>query len=304
MDYVLNMEHVSKSYGEKRVLQDVSLHLKRGKIYGLVGSNGSGKTTIIKIILGVSSRDSGELRLFGNSCPRQELYRVGSLIESPALFNDLTGSQNLKYYSIQRGFSHPFEINQLLSLVGLANYRNVKVKKYSLGMRQRLSIALAMLGKPELLILDEPINSIDPQGIVEIRQLLRRLVEDLQVTILISSHILEELSQLADYFTILEKGSIIKEISAAELAISIGKYIAIETSDVARCCAVLETEMGIFNYCSKEQGTVYVYEEQQRAAKINKTLIEHGVEVSAFYIYRESIEDIYMRLLETGGQHV
>ena len=301
MDKVLSVQHVSKSFSNKIVLHDISLDLHRGEIYGLVGRNGSGKTTLIKIITGVTAMDSGQLCLFDNPNARQERYRLGSLIESPALFDNLTGRQNLEYFRRQRGFVDPLEVTNLLAQVGLANYIDVKVKKYSLGMRQRLSIALAMLGKPDILILDEPINGIDPSGIVEMRILLRELVEKYQISILISSHILEELSQLAHRFGILDKGMIVDEVTREQLVNAVGKYLVVETTDSAHCCAIIEQEFGIFNYNVVDRKTIHIHEAIERAAEINRVLITKGAEVSAFYCHRESLEDYYMRILECEG---
>lgn len=220
MGNIISIRNLNKKYGKKSVLDNLSMNLKKGDIYGLVGKNGAGKTTLIRIILSLANYDSGEIELFGKLDEKEKLCdhkRIGNIIETPSFYSFLTAKQNLEYYKIQRGIVGEKSIDEILEMVGLGDVGNKKFKKFSLGMKQRLGLALALLGEPELLILDEPTNGMDPMGIKEVREVLINLNKKNGVTILVSSHILGELSQLANCYGFLKDGKIIEEISSEEL---------------------------------------------------------------------------------------
>ena len=226
MDYVIETRELTKRYGQHAAADAVSLHVKRGEIYGFIGRNGAGKTTCMKMICGLTTPTSGGIRLFGKS--EQESgplrSRIGSLIEEPGLYYEMTAYENLKCRCLMTGIDEKGYIDSLLELVGLSYARNRKAKAFSLGMRQRLGIALALTGNPEILVLDEPINGLDPQGIAEMRQLFVRLKEEKHLAIMISSHILEELAKLADTFGIIHDGRLLQEISREQLMEECSSY--------------------------------------------------------------------------------
>lgn len=231
---VLQTEKLKKSFGKQTVLSDVNLNLEKGKIYGLIGKNGAGKTTLMRLICNLSFPSSGKIELFGKKIGKEytkNLSKIGVLIEYPSLFGKMSSKQNLKINRIIRGLKNTDSDDELLKSVGLGNVGKKKVKDFSLGMRQRLGIAIAMQSKPEFLILDEPVNGLDPVGVVEIRNLIKMLSEKYGMTILISSHNLPELYQTATDYIIMDSGVIKKEISQSELETKCQKYIELECDD-------------------------------------------------------------------------
>ena len=240
MAYVLETQELTKVYGEKAAISSVSLHVPEGKIYGLIGRNGAGKTTVMRIISGLSNATSGTYTLFGkNGAERGQLMReVGVLIENPGLYPRFSGYENLKIKCLARGIRSAEYVNGLLELVGL---QSADAKKpagaYSLGMRQRLGIALAMVGDPKIMVLDEPINGLDPQGIVDVRETVERLRDEKGVTIMISSHILDELAKVADVFGIINDGTLLDEFTADELHQRSGQFVSIRAEDPAAAMA-------------------------------------------------------------------
>lgn len=244
MDYILKAEALTKIYGHHKALDNFSMHIPQGAIYGLVGKNGAGKTTLLRLICGLQEATSGDYTLFGISNRKHEILNarkeMGAVIETPAIYLDMSATGNLKEQYRVLGIRAFDTIPQLLKMVGLENTGWKKAKNFSLGMRQRLGIAVALVGNPRFLVLDEPINGLDPQGIIEIRQLLLNLNQKYGITILISSHILDELSRLATHYGFIDNGKMIKEISASDLENSLHKSVRIEVTNGNALAAVLE----------------------------------------------------------------
>ena len=235
MDYVLKANALTKIYGHHKALDNFSMHIPQGAIYGLVGKNGAGKTTLLRLICGLQEATSGEYTLYGISSRKHEILdarkEMGAVIETPAIYLDMSATGNLKEQYRVLGIRTFDTIPQLLKMVGLENTGWKKAKNFSLGMRQRLGIAIALVGNPRFLVLDEPINGLDPQGIIEMRQLLLNLNQKYGITILVSSHILDELSRLATHYGFIDNGKMVKEISASDLENSFRKSVRIEVTD-------------------------------------------------------------------------
>lgn len=259
---ILTTRNLTKKYNNIAALSDINMELKQGEIYGLVGKNGAGKTTLLRVITGQAYATAGEISLFGmtsNDGLSKERKRIGAIIETPSFYPYMTAMQNLEYYRIQRGIPGKQCVNQALSEVGLSGVGNKKYKNFSLGMKQRLGLALALMNKPELLLLDEPINGLDPFGIVEIRNLLLKLNREKNITILISSHILTELSNLVTYYGFINDGRLIKQISNEELAKECNKYLELKVTDSEKMTALLETELGYTSYKVTPDNTIHIF---------------------------------------------
>lgn len=240
MEYVLETKGLTKTYGEATVVNGVNMHVRKGDIYGFIGKNGAGKTTLMKMVCGLTKPSSGEFSLFGTKNPDEGRKKIGSLIENPALFPHMTVKENLAYYGKLKNASEQ-KMSDLMELVGLKDSAmQKKSANLSLGMKQRLSIAIALLNDPEFLILDEPINGLDPEGIVEIRKLLVKLNQERGITILISSHILGELEKMVTRYGVIRDGELIREFSADELKNTSTGRIVIEADDFEKACKVLE----------------------------------------------------------------
>lgn len=300
MEYVLSTSYLTKQFSRHTAVNQVSLHIRQGEIYGFIGRNGAGKTTFMKMISGLSNPTSGEITLFGakGADIRKHHSRIGNLIEAPGLYPGMSGRENLRCKSLALGIHKTGYEEELLELVGLKAAKKQKVKHYSLGMKQRFGIAMALVGGPDLLILDEPINGLDPQGIAEIRETLLRLKEERNITIMISSHILEELSKIADTFGIIHEGRLVQELSSEELSEKRNDYIEIQLEDAAGACPVLEA-FGIQNYKVVKSDTIYVYEGLDRTAELNMELAKSGCMVRSLQIVQERLEDYFLEL--TGG---
>lgn len=300
MDTIVSTNCLTKIYKKERALDGLTMHVKRGEIYGFIGRNGAGKTTCMKILCGLAEPTSGEYSLFGqtgkNVGKMQE--RIGNLIEMPGLYPYMTAHENLMCKYIAMGIHRKGYIEEILETVGLGDAGGKKVKKFSLGMKQRLGIGMALLGEPDLLLLDEPINGLDPQGIAEMRETIRRLNREKNITIMISSHILEELYKVADTFGIIHKGMLIQEFSRKQLEEKCSDCIRICLIDTRRACTVLE-DMGIQNYKVAAPDTIHVYEIPGRSGEINQKLSEQGCMVQSVQIVRESLEEYFLEL--TGG---
>lgn len=242
MDYVIETNALSKRYGKKLAVDKMSLHVRRGDIYGLIGKNGAGKTTLMKLLLGLTNPNGGEMRLFGSDDLNAARMKIGSLIEEPALFKNETAYENMKYFAILSGAPEE-EIAGLLELVGLADTGSKKAGEFSLGMKQRLGIAIAMLGEPEIMILDEPINGLDPAGIKEIRDVILELSAR-GVTFLISSHLLDELGKIATNYGIMSDGVLVEEITSAELEEKCRTSVKLIVDDVERAVQIIKEKLG------------------------------------------------------------
>lgn len=305
MDYIIETENLTKQYGTQRSVAELNIHVAKGKIYGLLGRNGAGKTTTMKMFLGLARPTSGEIRIWGKPLQGNEkklLPRIGSLIESPGFYPNLTATENLDIFATLRGVPKRHAVKDALDLVGLPYKDKKPFSEYSLGMKQRLAIALAIMHDPELLILDEPINGLDPIGISEVRVLLRKLCEKGRKTILISSHILSEISLLADDIGIIDKGILLEEGSLAELEEKSGKYIHFTISDTAQASRILEQVFHEKQFRVQDARNIRLYNLTLPIAKIVGVFIESGLEVSEVHTCENSLEEHFKRI--TGGEGI
>lgn len=302
---ILMVENLTKEYKNIKALDNVNISLERGKIYGIIGENGAGKTTLIRMIAGLGEPTYGEIILFGNK-EKEELKnqrkRIGYLIETPSLYLDMTAKGNMKLHRTIKGIPDMEMDEEILKLVGLESVYNKKAKDFSLGMKQRLGIAIALIGNPELLILDEPINGIDPSGIVEIRQLLRKLSEEKNITILISSHILNELYQLATNYIFIHKGRIKENITLKEIDEKCKKYILLNTDEPERMVYILENVLNTRNYKVMQDKSIRLYEYIDNRKELAKAFLENRILVTNISCESDSLEDYFMNVV--GGKNV
>lgn len=301
-DIVLKTENLTKKYKNFVALDNANITVYKGDIYGLIGRNGAGKTTLMKTVTTLTEKSSGKFELFGKSDVEltESKRRVGCLIENPAFFGNLTAYQNLKYYAIQKGIVDLSQIDKALKTVNLEEQRNKKFKSFSLGMKQRLGIAFAILDNPDFIILDEPINGFDPMGIKSLRDTFTRLNEENGITIMISSHILSELYIVANHFCFIDKGRIIKEISKEELDAECSKCIAIKVFDVKKATTVLEKDLKVDNYKVIDDEEIRIYDYLDNSAKVNKVLAENNVDVKSIYEAGISLEEYFENLVKDG----
>ncbi|MCM1514800.1 MAG: ABC transporter ATP-binding protein [Anaeroplasma bactoclasticum] len=292
METIVETKNLTKRFGDKVAVNNVSMHIERGDIYGFIGKNGAGKTSTMKLLLGMSYPTSGDIQLFGSNQLDKMRIKIGSLIEAPGLYKNCTAYENLKRYSLIFGGSNK-EIKEILEIVGLGNTGNKKAGAFSLGMRQRLGIAIALLGNPELLILDEPINGLDPAGIKEIRDLILRLNKERKITVLVSSHLLDELSKIVTKYGIINNGHLVEEISAAELAHRCRKNLSIECDNVRE--ALLQIKKSYpFAECDVKGNTIMIYSDIENKSSLNKLLVNAGVGISKFAEEQSGFEDYFI----------
>lgn len=303
MDYVLTTDVLSKQYGHFKALSAFTMHVPKGAIYGFVGKNGAGKTTLIRLICGLQQPTSGSYTLYGRKNTEKGIAksrrRMGAVVEIPSIYLDMTAEDNMKEQYRILGLPSFDEIPKLLKLVGLENTGKKKAKNFSLGMRQRLGIAIALAGDPDFLVLDEPVNGLDPQGIIEMRELILKLNRERQITVVISSHILDELSRLATHYGFIDRGHMVKEISAEELNAACRKCMRIEVSDIKVLAHVLEGMKIEYQILSETQADVF---EKVGITKIVSALSEEHCEVLSIEERDESLESYYVSLIG-GGVH-
>ncbi len=303
--YVIETKHLTKQYGTQKSVANLNIHVRKGRIYGLLGRNGAGKTTTMKMLLGLTQPTSGEVLIWGKPLRTNEkklLPRIGSLIESPGFYPNLTATENLRIFAALRGVPNRSALKDALDLVGLP-YRDKKLfSQYSLGMKQRLAIALAVMHDPELLILDEPINGLDPIGIAEIRSFIRNLCNEQGKTILISSHILSEIALLADDIGIIDHGVLLEEESLAELEAKSSKQICFTVSDTAQAARILECVFHENRFTIQDDRRIQVHNLALPIGKTITAFVENGLEVSQAVISEESLEDYFRRV--TGGEGI
>lgn len=293
--------NLSKKFGKTFAVDNINMTIKTGDIYGLIGENGAGKTTLIRMITGLIHRTSGNMELLMESTDKkinEARIFVGSLIENPCFYENMTARENLKISQLVRNIGGEDSIDEVLELVGLHKVGKKKVKNFSLGMKQKLGIANALLGKPKFLILDEPINGLDPMGIIEIRELLKKINKEKQITILISSHILGELSELATTYGILSKGKIVEEISAKRLEEKCRSYISLKVNDSRKAVTLLERELNISDYEVEEENKIKIFSNLELIGDINRTLSQSGLTVNELSLKGEKLEDYFMKLME------
>ena len=299
---VITMTNITKRFKKAEVVKDFSLDVKKGSITGLIGPDGAGKTTIMKILAGLMFQTSGELSFYGS---RDDLdlnrRRMSFMIEAPIVDYNMTAYENLNYVRYVRGYPDKKRIDEVLDIVDLKDTGRKKALKFSLGMRQRLGIAMALLTKPEVLVLDEPVNGLDPEGIVEVRHILQKLSEDQGVTILISSHLLSELSELCTDFSIINKGQLVENLSLEELHNRCRSHIVLRTNNTEKTAAVLEDKLSIGSYKVLQSGDIEIYEQLDAVERISKTVTDSGCIITKLYESGQSLEDYYLE--KVGGSH-
>ncbi len=299
-EYLLTTNRLTKQFGNHKAVNNVSMHVKKGSIYGFIGRNGAGKTTFLKMISGLSTPTQGEIELFGykNEELKNVRSRISCLIEAPGLYGNMSAFDNLAIKCKLFGINDRKYIEKILNVVGLEKVGKKKTKHFSLGMKQRLGIGLALVGEPDLLVLDEPINGLDPQGIAEIRDMIIRLKEEQNMTIIISSHILEELSKMATHYGIINEGSLLQELTREELMLRCSERMEIKLDSPKDALPVLD-RMGFKNYQVIDKNTIYIYERLGESAEVNMGLSQAGILVKEIGITSEELENYFLNL--TGG---
>lgn len=304
-EYIIETKHLTKQYGAQKSVADLNMHVRKGRIYGLLGRNGAGKTTTMKMLLGLTDPTEGEVLLWGKPLrgnQKKVLPRIGSMIESPGFYPNLTGTENLQIFATLRGVPNDHAIQDALELVGLP-YKDKKLfSQYSLGMKQRLAIALAVMHDPELLILDEPINGLDPIGIAEVRTFIRELCDKRGKTILLSSHILSEIALLADDIGIIDQGVLLEEETFAELENKSNRHIHFIVSDTAQAARILENTFHEMNFTVQDDHNLRLYNLDQSVGEIVSAYVGNGLEVSEAHTCEETLEDYFKRV--TGGEGI
>lgn len=305
-DIILKTNQLTKKYKDFTALDHVNITIHKGDIYGLIGRNGAGKTTLMKVITTLTDKTSGSFELFHQQDHdlTETKRRIGCLIENPAFFGDLTAYANLKYYAMQKGIVADKQIDKALALVDLSKEKKKKFKTFSLGMKQRLGIALAILDHPDFIILDEPINGLDPIGIRQLRDTFKKLNEEENITILISSHILSELYLVANQFCFIEQGQIIKEISKEQLDIECSKAIVIKTPDIQKATVILETELKTTHYKVIDQSEIRLYDYLDQSSKVNKILSSNDIELISLYEAGITLEEYFETIIKEDVHHV
>lgn len=304
MAYILKTKQLTRTYKGKEVVSNVSMSLKQGEIYGMLGPNGAGKTTVMKMIANLVKPTAGEIEIFGErltDTSYRQLGRMGMIIENPIFYDKLTARENLEIHCEYMGYHNKKSIDEALELVNLKGIDKKAVKEFSLGMKQRLGIARAITTKPELLILDEPINGLDPLGIKELRDLFSMLSKQYGITILISSHILGEIELIADTIAVMNDGKLLQEVSMEHIARQNTEYIEITTSDCSKAAYVLENQLSISNVRVIDGGQVRIYDCPVPQSELMKTLVLHDVAIESIYKKKGSLEDYFLSILNGGG---
>lgn len=303
-DYVIKTNNLSKIYSKNKVVNSINMHVEKGKIYGLLGKNGAGKTTTMCMLLNLTYPSEGEIFLFGKNPKKHsnEIYKkVGSIIETPGFYENLSAYENLEIIAKLRGDYNPFNINSVLDMVNLTQAKSKKFKDFSLGMKQRLGIAAAIMHSPELLILDEPINGLDPFGIKEIRTLLKRLSHEFGITILISSHILSEIENLADVIGFMDNGVLIEEMSREELFNRLDKFVEFEVSDIDLAVNIFkELELRENIDFTVNGNIIRLYAHLNMRDKFNAIFVKAGIDVKKVNLCEENLEEFFTRFVSNN----
>lgn len=300
---VLKITQLTKTYKNVKAVDHVNITIKKGDVYGLVGKNGAGKSTLLRIITSLAKQDSGEIQLFGettNAGLQKSRKRMGSVIESPALYQSLSAAHNLAYYQRLKGIPNKKAINNTLALVGLADTGKKKVKNFSLGMKQRLGLAVALLNNPDFLILDEPLNGLDPMAIVEMRDLIIKLSQEHQITLMISSHLLSELSLVATRYGFIDNGKMINEATADEIAEACQRSLSIKVDDANKASSAIETTLGTRKYKAVSANEIRLYDYIDRPDLVNQKLMEANVRVLGISDIGDNLEAYFVNLLKEG----
>lgn len=298
---VINVNGLSKQYNRQKAVSGASFQIQEGSICGLIGPNGAGKTTIMKMLGGLIYPTNGNMSFFGASDETglaNARKRMSFMIETPYIKGDMTARENLEKQRLQKGIPNKNRVEEVLKIVGLSDTGKKKAKNFSLGMRQRLGIAIALLSKPEIMIMDEPINGLDPEGIIEIRELLKRLNQEEKITIIISSHILSELSLLCTDYIFINNGTIRKAITAEELGKVCQEFYVINTDQNEKAVAILQEQLNVTQFEIAEDGSICLYEQLEDLKKISKTLYEGGVVPTELRMNEANLETFYMNMIE------
>ncbi|WP_088833819.1 ABC transporter ATP-binding protein [Paenibacillus tyrfis] len=304
MSAVIKTTQLTKMYGTQKAVDNLDMNVRQGQIYGFLGQNGAGKTTTIRMLLGLIKPTHGEIEIFGESLFKHQkeiLRRIGSIVEFSGFYENLTARENLLINAKLMGVHKKSAMDEALEIVGLHQETKKLVGSYSLGMKQRLGIARAILHHPELLILDEPTNGLDPVGIKEIRRLIKSLAEERKITILVSSHILSEVEQLADQIGVVHQGKLLEEISFEELRKRNRKYLEFQVSDDNKAAMLLEKYFGITDYEVHDERVIRVYSHIGEQGKLNRMLVEHGIEVTKMTMSVDRLEDYFIQLIGGGS---
>lgn len=305
-EYIVKSNGLTKKYGSQTALDHVNISIKRGHIYGLVGNNGAGKTTFLKILTGLIYQDGGSFTMMGentNTGYMKVRNATGVIIENPGFYPALTAKQNLEYFRIQRGIPDKGITKEMLKNVGLVNAANKKFSALSLGMKQRLALALALMGEPDFLILDEPINGLDPSGIIEVRNLILKLNREKNITVLISSHILSELENMATDYGFLNKGKLLEELTAEELKAKCHTYLEVKVSNAPEYVALLEQKLGWTNYKVMPENVIHIMGEISDITVFSELAVKNGIGLMGIEMKDINLEKYYMNLIneKNGG---
>lgn len=304
MTYIIQTNQLSKTFKESQVVSNVNMKVKKGEIYGFLGPNGAGKTTVMKMLTGLVKPTEGSIEIFGEKLTEtsyQLFARMGSIIEYPVFYDKLTAKENLALHGEYMGYYDQQAIEEALKLVGLTSISQKAVKEFSLGMKQRLGIARAIMTKPQLLILDEPINGLDPVGIKELRNLFHMLCHEYEMTLLISSHILGEIELIADTIGVIKEGRLIEEVSMKDIRDRNTEYIELVTDQPKKAVYVLEEILAITNYKLLDDSIIRIYSTEHTQREISKALILDNVSIEALSKKNHSLEDYFLSLINGGG---
>lgn len=299
MSYILQTNRLTKRIDGKELVSDVNIHVEKGEIYGFLGPNGAGKTTVMKMITNLWKPTEGAVELFGETLENtsyEVLKRMGSIIEFPTFYEHMSGRDNLQLHCEYMGYYSKGGLAEALDMLGLAEAADKPVKKYSLGMKQRLGIARAILCKPELVVLDEPANGLDPAGMKQIRDLFRMLCTEYGMTFMISSHLLSEIESIADTVGVISRGKMRKEISMKEIAETNTAYIELVAENTKKAAWVLADRMGLENFRLADHSEIRIYEPDVTTQKISKELMAHGVEIVSINRHTKTLEDYFLKI--------
>lgn len=305
MSYILQTSHLSKTIDGKQLVTDVNIHVKKGEVYGFLGPNGAGKTTVMKMLTNLWKPTSGTVALFGKALEKNSyemLKRMGSIIEFPTFYDHMSGKDNLQLHCEYMGYYNKGSVEEALGMLGLSDAADKPAGSYSLGMKQRLGIARAILCKPELVILDEPTNGLDPAGMKQIRDLFRMLCTEYGMTFMISSHLLPEIESIADTVGVIHHGKMMKEISMKEIAETNTAYIELAVEDTKKAAYVLAEKMQLSNFKIVNDSGIRIYEQGVTTQKISRELMANDVEIASISQHTENLEDYFLKITSEVGK--
>ena len=305
MSYILQTSHLSKTIDGKQLVTDVNIHVKKGEVYGFLGPNGAGKTTVMKMLTNLWKPTSGTVALFGKALEKtsyEVLKRMGSIIEFPTFYDHMSGKDNLQLHCEYMGYYNKGSVEEALQMLGLSDAADKPAGSYSLGMKQRLGIARAILCKPEFVILDEPTNGLDPAGMKQIRDLFRMLCTEYGMTLMISSHLLPEIESIADTVGVIHHGKMMKEISMKEIAETNTAYIELAVEDTKKSAYVLAEKMQLSNFKIVNDSGIRIYEQGVTTQKISRELMANDVEIASISQHTENLEDYFLKITSEVGK--